>query len=97
MPELHGGRTERVLVTGASGYIGGRLVEELLAAGYLVRCLVRSPGKLSDAPWRDSVEIVRGDVAGALRDALKDIDVAYYMIHVIGASDDEKNFACIAP
>ena len=46
MPDLPGGKTERVLVTGASGYIGGRLVEELLAGGCLVRCLVRSPGKL---------------------------------------------------
>lgn len=63
----------RVLVTGASGYIGGRLVPELLAAGHRVRVIVRSPERLSEVPWRDQVEIVQGDldhvddVARALR------------------------------
>ena len=41
-----------VLVTGATGYIGGRLVPELLAAGHTVRCLARNPAKLGDEPWR---------------------------------------------
>src|ERR687893_274314 len=50
-----------VLVTGATGYIGGRLVPELLAAGHEVRCVVRSPAKLDEVPWRGSVEVVRGD------------------------------------
>jgi hypothetical protein len=40
----------RCLVTGASGYIGGPLAPELLAAGYAVRCIARDPGKLSDRP-----------------------------------------------
>jgi uncharacterized protein YbjT (DUF2867 family) len=40
----------RCLVTGASGYIGGRLVPELLSAGYAVRCMARDPGKLADRP-----------------------------------------------
>ena len=47
----------RCLVTGSSGYIGGRLVPELLAAGYRVRCMARDPGKLSDRPWTGDVEI----------------------------------------
>ena len=47
----------RCLVTGSSGYIGGRLVPELLAAGYQVRCMARDPGKLGDRPWTDDVEI----------------------------------------
>src|SRR5512141_2887679 len=50
------------LVTGASGYIGGRLVPELLSAGYAVRCMARDPGKLSDRPWSDDVEIAVADV-----------------------------------
>ncbi|HMB53153.1 MAG TPA: NAD(P)H-binding protein, partial [Thermoanaerobaculia bacterium] len=55
----------RVLVTGATGYIGGRLVPRLLDAGWAVRCLVRSPRKLNDRPWIDHprVDVVRGDLA----------------------------------
>ena len=51
-----------VLVTGATGYIGGRLVPRLLQAGYRVRCLVRDPGRLQGRPWLDQVELVTGDV-----------------------------------
>ncbi len=51
-----------ILVAGASGYVGGRLVAELLEAGYRVRCLVRTPAKVAAAPWADRVEIVHGDV-----------------------------------
>ena len=54
----------RCLVTGATGYLGGRLVPRLLAEGHQVRCLVRSPSKLRDVPWAADVEIVRGDVLG---------------------------------
>ena len=53
---------QRVLVTGATGYIGGRLVPRLLARGYQVRVLVRSPGKLAAVPWHDDVDIVAGDL-----------------------------------
>jgi uncharacterized protein YbjT (DUF2867 family) len=76
----------RCLVTGASGYIGGRLVPELLAAGYPVRCLARDPGKLSDRPWTDAVEIATGDAldGDSLRRALDGVGVAYYLIHSLG-------------
>ena len=47
----------RVLVTGATGYIGGRVIPRLLAAGHPVRVLVRSPEKLRDVPWAPDVEI----------------------------------------
>ncbi|MGW2638991.1 SDR family oxidoreductase [Streptomyces sp. NPDC001348] len=74
------------LVTGATGYIGGRLVPELLAAGYRVRCLARSPGRLRDHPWSGEVEVVRGDVtdADSMAAAMRDVDVAYYLVHALG-------------
>jgi NAD(P)-dependent dehydrogenase (short-subunit alcohol dehydrogenase family) len=51
------------LVTGATGYIGGRLVPELLAAGHSVRVLTRNPDRLRDHPWRHEVEVAQGDAA----------------------------------
>ena len=76
----------KCLVTGASGYIGGRLVPELLAAGHSVRCLARDPGKLAGRPWSGDVEVAAGDVLddAAVRRALDGIDVAYYLIHSLG-------------
>jgi len=75
-----------VLVTGASGYIGGRLVSELLEHGYRVRCLARTPAKLASAPWFDRVEVMKGDVGGDLSDALQGVDGAYYLVHSIGST-----------
>lgn len=79
----------RCLVTGASGYIGGRLVPELLDAGHKVRCLARTPAKLRDHPWAEDVEIVRGDVmdAASVGEALTGVDVAYYLVHALGTGD----------
>src|SRR5437773_806565 len=76
----------RCLVTGASGYIGGRLVPELLAAGYGVRCMARDPGKLSDRPWSSDVEVAVADAmdGAAVRRALDGVEVAYYLIHSLG-------------
>ncbi|MEV0264232.1 SDR family oxidoreductase [Streptomyces sp. NPDC050617] len=80
------GGSRRCLVTGATGYIGGRLVPELLAAGHRVRCLARSPEKLRDHPWADQVETVRGDVtdADSIGAALRGVEVAYYLVHALG-------------
>lgn len=74
------------LVTGASGYIGGRLVPVLLGEKYRVRCLVRSPDKLRDQPWAGAVEIVPGDVtdADSVGEAMHGVDVAYYLVHTLG-------------
>jgi uncharacterized protein YbjT (DUF2867 family) len=74
------------LVTGASGYIGGRLVPELLGAGHAVRCMARDPGKLSGRPWSQGAQVAVADAmdGGAVRRALEGVDVAYYLIHSLG-------------
>ena len=84
-PVLPGGQL--ALVTGATGYIGGRLVPELLAAGFRVRVMVRRPRHLAEREWYDQVETVLGDAAeaGSLTQALRDVDVAYYLIHALGS------------
>ncbi|MFG1810856.1 SDR family oxidoreductase [Streptomyces sp. NPDC049040] len=80
----------RCLVTGATGYIGGRLAPELLDAGHRVRCMARTPVKLRDHPWVGATEVVAGDVTdeASVRDALRDIDVAYYLVHALGTGKD---------
>jgi len=72
-----------ILVTGATGYVGGRLVPRLLDAGYRVRCLVRDPNRLQGRPWLSRVEVVSGDalVPGALAEAMDGVSIAYYLIH----------------
>ncbi|SDC76247.1 SDR family oxidoreductase [Rhodococcus tukisamuensis] len=79
----------RVLVTGATGYIGGRVTPRLLAAAYSVRVLVRSPDKLRDVPWAHDVEIFRGDLddTDSLTAAFGDIDVVYYLVHSMGGGE----------
>jgi uncharacterized protein YbjT (DUF2867 family) len=80
-------RHMRVLVTGVTGYIGGRLVPELLDAGHQVRVMARHPRNLADRPWIDAAELVEADAsdASALLAAMADVDVAYYLIHSLGA------------
>ncbi|TDE98791.1 SDR family oxidoreductase [Occultella glacieicola] len=84
--------TRLVLVTGASGYIGGRLVPELLTAGFAVRVLARHPERVDARDWVDDVEVVTGDATSRadLRRALEGVEVAYYLIHALGTG---KGFA----
>lgn len=72
----------RVLVTGATGYIGGRLIPRLVAAGHNVVCLVRHPGRVAGRDWGD-VEVLKGDVldSASLDAAFRGVDVAYYLVH----------------
>ena len=87
------------LVTGATGYIGGRLVPELLGAGHRVRVLARHPDRLRDLPWHDDVEVAVGDAADApaLARAMDGVEVVYYLIHAIGTgSDFERTEAAVA-
>jgi uncharacterized protein YbjT (DUF2867 family) len=80
----------RCLVTGATGYIGGRLAPLLLDRGYAVRALARNPDKLAGVPWRYRVEVVRGDLGepDSLAEAFGGADVVYYLVHSMGTSQD---------
>ena len=73
-----------MLVTGATGYVGGRLVPVLLAQDFEVRCLARTVAKLEAAPWRGAAEVVQGDIGGELSSAMTGVDVAVYLVHSIG-------------
>jgi uncharacterized protein YbjT (DUF2867 family) len=78
------------LVTGATGYIGGRLVVELLKHGYRVRVLARNPDRLKDHPWINKVEVAEGDANDefALTQAMQGVDVAYYLLHALMSKND---------
>lgn len=79
----------RVLVTGATGYLGGRLISHLLDDGHAVRCLVRDRSRIGAKPWADRVEIVEGDAldADSLEGAFDGCDTLVYLIHAMGRSE----------
>lgn len=79
-----------IAVIGATGYVGGRLVPELLAAGHAVRCLSRNPNRLAGVEWRSEVEVMTADVLDqeSLEAALGGVDVVYYLVHAMGKADD---------
>jgi uncharacterized protein YbjT (DUF2867 family) len=72
-----------VLVTGATGYIGGRLVPRLLQRGHNLRILVRDAHRVAGRPWAQNVDIVEGDLLqpATLAPALQDVQAAYYLVH----------------
>ncbi|MEQ8672341.1 MAG: DUF2867 domain-containing protein [Aggregatilineales bacterium] len=81
---------QRILVTGATGYIGGRLVPRLLDSGYTVRVMTRDARHLMGRSWLKDVEIIQGDVLqpDSLQATLEDVDVAYYLIHSMEEGDN---------
>ena len=80
----------QVLLTGATGYVGGRLAPRLLERGYRVRALTRDTGRLAARPWREQVEVVEGDVGDtdAVRHAMQGVEVAYYLVHSMQSGAD---------
>ena len=82
--ETHNNRT--ILLTGATGYVGGRLLPELEKRGFAVRCLARRPEHLHHrcAP---ETEVIKGDVleTASLEPALAGIHTAYYLVHALGS------------
>jgi uncharacterized protein YbjT (DUF2867 family) len=79
-----------ILVTGVTGYIGGRLVPLLLEAGYRVRVLARDVTRLGDRPWLAQVEVSEGDVLKpeTLENAMGGVSAAYYLIHSMMDTSD---------
>lgn len=90
MPAQSPSSSKRVLVTGATGYIGGRLVPCLLEKGYTVRCFVRDATRLEGQPWADRVEVVEGDALeyDTVEPAMDEVYAVYYLIHSLGSGDD---------
>ena len=84
-----------ILVTGATGYVGGRLVERLLSAGYRVRALARSMDKLKGRSWSEEpgIKLIQADLleAETLPNALEGCDTAYYLVHSM--DPQQKDFA----
>ena len=78
-----------VLLTGATGYVGGRLLPRLESGGYRVRCLTRRPDNLGER-ISPSTQVVQGDLldAASLDSALVGVDTAYYFVHSMGAKSN---------
>jgi len=80
----------KILVMGATGYIGGRLVPRLVDQGHEVRCLTRRPDKLRAVPWAESTDIVVGDALDrpSLDAPMDGVDAVFYLVHSIGTGAD---------
>ncbi|MBM3723996.1 MAG: SDR family oxidoreductase [Acidobacteria bacterium] len=81
--------TPRILITGATGYVGGQLLDALIAQGHPVRCLARRPEAV---PVREGtgLQVIAGDVldSAALTAALAGVTTAYYLIHSMSSTQD---------
>ena len=93
LPSIDLENMKRMVVTGATGYIGGRLVPRLLEAQYVVRCLVRSPRKLQDRAWANhpNVEIAQVDLGDPveLTKSLEGCEEAFFLVHSMTSAGDE--------
>lgn len=80
----------KILVTGATGYIGGRLIPQLLEKGYGVRAFVRDPKRLRGKKWFKDIEIAEGDLNNreSIVKAIDGVDAAYFLVHAMYEGDD---------
>jgi uncharacterized protein YbjT (DUF2867 family) len=95
-----------VLITGATGYVGGCLVPRLLERGYRVRMLARDPARLSGRAWLPQVELVEGDLFSPelINKAMQGVSTAYYLVHNMASGgnyiekeiDSARNFTSAA-
>jgi len=81
---------KKILVTGATGYIGSNLIPKLIECGYSVRCMVRDERRIRSQAWYEDVDVVEADVfdTDSLDKALGGIDSAYYLIHSMSVGKD---------
>jgi uncharacterized protein YbjT (DUF2867 family) len=84
--------SKTIVLTGATGYVGGQLLPRLLEAGHEVRCVVRSPER-ADLPG--GARVIQGDMltGEGLDEAAVGADVAYYLVHSMGGDDADEDFA----
>ncbi len=78
-----------ILLTGATGYVGGRLLDELQRSEHRVRCLARRPGYLENRVG-ENTSVVKGDLLdlATLATALEGVDTAFYLVQSMGATRD---------
>ena len=78
----------KVLVTGANGYIGQRLIVALLEQGYEVLALVRDPSRFDNNKFNGKVELIQGDLLENIKFP-EEIDIAYYLVHSMSSTRND--------